>query len=41
MEKEGVSYSFNTERVVEWLPILLRIWEVPDSNLGLESGYPD
>jgi hypothetical protein len=27
--------------VVEWLPILLRIWEVPGSNLGLETGYPD
>jgi hypothetical protein len=27
--------------VVEWLTILLRIREVPDSNLGPETNYPD
>jgi hypothetical protein len=26
--------------VVEWLTLLLPIWEVPDSNLGQETGYP-
>jgi hypothetical protein len=26
---------------VEWLTLLLRIREVPVSNLGLENGYPD
>jgi hypothetical protein len=27
--------------VVEWLKHLLHILEVPDSNLGLRTGYPD
>jgi hypothetical protein len=27
--------------MVEWSALLLRIWNVLDSNLGLESGYPD
>jgi hypothetical protein len=27
--------------VVEWLTLLLRIQQVPGSNLGLETGYPD
>jgi hypothetical protein len=27
--------------VVECLTLLLRIWEVPGSNLGPETGYPD
>jgi hypothetical protein len=27
--------------VVEWLTLLLRIREVPRSNLGPETGYPD
>jgi hypothetical protein len=27
--------------VVEWLTFLLRIREVPGSNLGPELGYPD
>jgi hypothetical protein len=27
--------------VVEWLVLLLCIWEVPGSNLGPEIGYPD
>jgi hypothetical protein len=26
--------------VVEWLTLLFGIWEVPDSNLGPETGYP-
>jgi hypothetical protein len=26
--------------VVEWLTLLLRIREVPDSNMGLKTGYP-
>jgi hypothetical protein len=29
------------ERRGEWLALLLRIWEVPGSNLGPETGYPD
>jgi hypothetical protein len=29
------------EFVVEWLTLLLRIWEVPGSNLGQETGYPE
>jgi hypothetical protein len=27
--------------VVEWSRLLLRILEVPDPNLGPETGYPD
>jgi hypothetical protein len=27
--------------VVEYLTLLLRIREIPDSYLGLETGYPD
>jgi hypothetical protein len=27
--------------VVEWLALLVRIREVPGSNLGLQTGYPD
>jgi hypothetical protein len=27
--------------VVEWLTLLLRIREVPGSNLGPDTGYPD
>jgi hypothetical protein len=27
--------------MVEWLALLLRIREVPGSNLGPETGYPD
>jgi hypothetical protein len=27
--------------MVEWLAFLLRIREMPASNLGLDSGYPD
>jgi hypothetical protein len=27
--------------VVKWLTLLLRIREVPGSNLGPEAGYPD
>jgi hypothetical protein len=27
--------------VVEWLTLLLHIWEVLGLNLGLETGYPD
>jgi hypothetical protein len=27
--------------VVEWLTLLLRIREVPGTNLGSETGYPD
>jgi hypothetical protein len=25
----------------EWLALLLCIWEIPGSNLGPETGYPD
>jgi hypothetical protein len=39
---EHVSRSEHTPNVdVEWLTRLLRILEVPDSDLGLETGYPD
>jgi hypothetical protein len=27
--------------VIEWLTLLLRIREVPISNVGPETGYPD
>jgi hypothetical protein len=27
--------------MVEWLTLLLRIWEVPGSNPGTDTGYPD
>jgi hypothetical protein len=27
--------------MIEWLTLPLGIWEVLDSNLGPESGYPD
>jgi hypothetical protein len=27
--------------MIEWLTLLLCIQEIPGSNLGLESGYPD
>jgi hypothetical protein len=27
--------------MIEWLTILLRIREVPGSNFGQETGYPD
>jgi hypothetical protein len=27
--------------ILEWLALLLRIREVPGSNLGLKTGYPD
>jgi hypothetical protein len=30
-----------TERLVEWLALMLRIRKVAGSNLGLETGYPD
>jgi hypothetical protein len=30
-----------TNVVAEWLTLLLHIWEVPGSNICLETGYPD
>jgi hypothetical protein len=33
--------GIETKVVVEWLTILLHIREVPDSNLGPETGYPE
>jgi len=33
--------TFTPNVVIEWLTILLRIREVPGSNLGPETGYPD
>jgi hypothetical protein len=27
--------------VVKWLTLLFPIWEVPGSNLSLETSYPD
>jgi hypothetical protein len=35
------SIVFVPNVVVEWLTLLLRIWEVLGSNLGPETGYPD
>jgi hypothetical protein len=34
-------HSYAPNVVVEYFPLLLRIREVPDSNLGPETGYPD
>jgi hypothetical protein len=31
---------FGTNVVVEWLALLLRIREIPGSNLSPETGYP-
>jgi hypothetical protein len=28
-------------RAVKWVALLLCVWEVPGSTLGLETGYPD
>jgi hypothetical protein len=36
-----MSSSRRQSIVVEWLTLLLPIQEVPDSNLSLETGYPD
>jgi hypothetical protein len=35
--------QYHSERnvVVEWLALLLRTQEVPDSNLGPETEYPE
>jgi hypothetical protein len=33
--------SVSSNVVVEWLPLLLRIREVPDTSLGPKTGYPD
>jgi hypothetical protein len=30
-----------SNETVEWLALLLRIWEVWGSNLGPETGYPN
>jgi hypothetical protein len=38
---EAVSTSETPNVVIEWLTLLLRIWEVPSSNLGSETGYPE
>jgi hypothetical protein len=36
------NFAYNTVIVVvKWLTILLRIREVPDSNTGPQTGYPD
>jgi hypothetical protein len=38
----SISNSTHTPNIlVEWLALLLRIREVPDSNLGLATGYAD
>jgi hypothetical protein len=36
----GLYYSLQPNDVVEWLKLLLRIREVPGSNLGTQTGYP-
>jgi hypothetical protein len=36
-----ISKPEGPEVVVECLTLMLRIWEVPGSDLGLETGYPD
>jgi hypothetical protein len=33
--------AFSPNVVVEWLTLLLRILEDPDSNIGPETGYND
>jgi hypothetical protein len=38
---ETVSTCETPNVVVEWPTILLRVREVPGSNLGPETGYPD
>jgi hypothetical protein len=37
LDRSIVFYLLNVE--AEWLTFLLRILEVPGSNLGLEAGY--
>jgi hypothetical protein len=32
---------YPTNVVVKWLTLLFPIWEVPGSNLSLETSYPD
>jgi hypothetical protein len=51
MKKEGKKHKVNCESrisnepkpidVVQWLTLLLRIWEIPGSDLGLETGYSE
>jgi hypothetical protein len=35
------SFSTGLNVAAKWLVILLRISDIPDSNLGQETGYPD
>jgi hypothetical protein len=39
MKETDINLGLNV--VIEWLAFLLRIREVPGSNLGPETGYPD
>jgi hypothetical protein len=36
-----MKYTREPNVVAEWLTFLLYIWEVPDSSLSSESGYPE
>jgi hypothetical protein len=37
----GDCVIFTLNVLVEWLTLLLNIREIPGSNLGPETGYPD
>jgi hypothetical protein len=37
----GLLYVAPPNIMVEWLALLLLIWEVPVSYLGPETGYPE
>jgi hypothetical protein len=41
LSQDGNYDAVSPNVVVEWLAFLLRIREVPGSNLGPETGYPD
>jgi hypothetical protein len=38
--KTSSSFTVGPNAVVEWLTLGVRVWEVPGSNLGPETGYP-
>jgi hypothetical protein len=41
MRCTGTIKTFSKNVVVEWITLLFRIREVPCSNLGPETGYPE
>jgi hypothetical protein len=36
-----MSQAFFPNVAAKWLAFLLRIWEVPDLNIGQKTGHPD